>query len=102
MHERESSNYRPGEPLRAWTDVGDDAWHEASLLIIKAARASTAVRKLVAGQPLTDADLIACGRLNSHCVLSWFEPITMLIREPLLDPVVAKLFEDPDTLPADR
>ena len=72
----ETSNHRPGEPLRKWDDVtasGDLA------LTIMGSDSGEAIVRLVNGDPLSSDDLIAFGRLNSLCVLKWFEPLVMLL-----------------------
>ncbi|MGO4454578.1 hypothetical protein [Arthrobacter sp. RAF14] len=85
---RESSNYRPGEPLRAWASGEPIAAIDAELAL-QAADAGWSVEKLLRGEELDDQDLIAFGRLNSYCVLQWYEPIVSLVRDPVIDPEVA-------------
>lgn len=87
---RESSNYRPGEPLRSWTSGEPIAPTDAEL-IIQASKSLASLRRLINGDHLTDEDLIAFGRLNSNCVLRWYEPIVSLVREPQIDPEVITL-----------
>lgn len=89
---RESSNYRPGEPLRSWTSGEPIAPTDAEL-IIQASESADSLRRLIDGDQLTDADLIAFGRLNSNCVLRWYEPIVSLVREPQIDPEVITLLK---------
>lgn len=72
----ETSNHRPGEPLRAWdaiTAAGDLD------LTIQGSASGEALTRLIKGEPLSSEDLFAFGRLNSLCVLKWFEPLVMLL-----------------------
>ena len=83
---QESSNYRPGEPLRPWEDTriaGADL-----ALAIKGARAEGAVVRLINGEDLSQDEIIAFGRLNALCVLRWYEPLVNLLgpRSPELLP----------------
>ncbi len=89
----ERSNHRPGEPLRAWdagTAFGDLA------LVIKGSASGEAMVRLINGEPLSAEDLIAFGRLNSLCVLNWFEPLVMLLgpKAPQLAPGHAELVRE--------
>jgi hypothetical protein len=85
---RESSNYRPGEPLRSWTSGESVAPFDAEFAIA-AANALGPLRRLLDGDQLSDSDLIAFGELNSYCVLRWYEPLVSLIREARVSPDVA-------------
>lgn len=87
----ESSNYRPGEPLRPWTAEVPATLDLA--LSIKAANAGEPLIRLLNGEELTKDDLIAFGRLNSYCVLKWYEPLVSLIgpRAPEITPLHADL-----------
>ena len=72
----ETSNSRPGEPLRAWdaiTAAGDLD------LTIQGSASGEALTRLIKGEPLSSEDLFAFGRLNSLCVLKWFEPLVLLV-----------------------
>lgn len=72
----ETSNHRPGEPLRAWdavTAAGDLD------LTIQGSASGEALTRLINGESLSPEDLFAFGRLNSLCVLKWFEPLVMLL-----------------------
>jgi len=89
---RESSNHRPGEPLRSWTSREPIAPTDAEL-IIQASKSLSSLHRLIYGDPLTDKDLIAFGRLNSNCVLRWYEPIVSLVGEPRIDPEVVALLK---------
>lgn len=89
----ESSNFRPGEPLRSW-ESGDPTTAVDAELIIKAARAKTAIGKLVLHLPVTVEDLVALGRLNSWCVHRWYEPMVLLIDRPLIHPALPTLLRD--------
>lgn len=89
----ESSNYRPGEPLRSWTSGEPVAPHDAHASIA-GAEALSSLRRLLDGEQLNDADLIAFGRLNSHCVLWWYEPMVSLIRGPEISPEVAEFLRN--------
>lgn len=86
----ETSNHRPGEPLRKWDAV--TASGDLALTIMGSASGDAIVR-LVNGNPLSSEDLIAFGRLNSLCVLKWFEPLVMLLgpKGPQLAPDHAEL-----------
>ena len=88
----ESSNYRPGEPLRSWTSGEPIAPIDAEL-IIQASESLASLRRLIQGSELEDRDLIAFGRLNSYCVLMWYEPMVSLIREPRIDPDLVQLLK---------
>lgn len=69
----------PGQPLRTWDRADSiDAAADAELLI-KASDSGSAIRKFIAGdQPLSDAELISLGQLNSRCHLQGYEPMTLL------------------------
>ena len=72
----ETSNHRPGEPLREWdaiTAAGDLD------LTIQGSASGDALTRLIKGEPLSSEDLFSFGRLNSLCVLKWFEPLVMLL-----------------------
>jgi hypothetical protein len=89
----ESSNFRPGEPLREWNS-GEEIVPVDAELLIKSAHAGQAIRKLVSGEPLTTEDTITFGRLNSWCVLRWYEPMVVLIDEPRIHPALPTLLRD--------
>ena len=88
-----SSNYRPGEPLRSWTSGEPIAPFDAEFTML-ASKSVASLRRLILGDPLTDKDPIAFGRLNSHCVLRWYEPIVSLIREPKIAPEVIRFLKE--------
>jgi hypothetical protein len=90
----ESSNYRPGEPLRSWTSGGESVAPFDAEVAIAASEALGPLRRLLDGDELSDADLIAFGRLNSHCVLRWYEPLVSLIRGPEIPPEVIEFLRD--------
>lgn len=89
----ESSNYRPGEPLRSWTSGESVAPFDAELAIA-ASESLGSLLRLLDGDKLSDADLIAFGRLNSYCVLRWYEPLVSLIRGPEIPPEVIEFLRD--------
>lgn len=91
---KESSNDRPGEPLRPWTAEVPATLDLA--LTIKGAHAEEPVIRLLEGGEITKDDLIAFGRLNSYCVLNWYEPLVGLIgpRAPEIAPVHADLIRN--------
>ena len=89
----ESSNYRPGEPLRSW-DSSEPITSVDAELIIKAANAKAAVIRLVNDEPLSVKDELAFGRLNSWCVQMWYEPMVMLIGNPQIDPALPELLRN--------
>lgn len=86
-----SPNHRPGEPLRSWLEATREREHNARA-VLSFSEATDAVRKLIAGETLTLEDMVSFGRLNSFCVLQWYEPLVELMREPYIDPDVAELF----------
>jgi len=92
MHYAESSNHRPGEPLRSWLDVTAVVTSDA-LANIHFAHAGDALKRLLAGAALSDSDVIALGRLNSFCVVRWYEPMVTLLDKPFIDPDVAGFIE---------
>lgn len=49
---------------------------------INAANALAPLRRLIDGDQLSDEDVIAFGRLNSWCVLRWYEPLVSLLQSP--------------------
>jgi hypothetical protein len=89
----ESSNYRPGEPFRSWTSGEPVASHDA-YASISAADALSSLRRLLDGDQLDDADLIAFGRLNSWCIQFWYEPMVNLLRGAQISPEVAEFLRD--------
>lgn len=90
---RESSNYRPGEPLRSWTS-GEPIVPTDAELIIAASDALASIRRLINGDELDDQDLITFGRLNSNCVLRWYEPMVSLIKDPLIPAEVVSVLRE--------
>ena len=89
----ESSNYRPGEPFRSWTSGESVAPFDAEFAIA-ASEALDPLRRFLDGDKLNDSDLIAFGRLNSYCVLRWYEPLVSLIRGPEISPEVIDFLRD--------
>ncbi len=89
----ESSNYRPGEPLRSWLNGEEVTRYDAELIVQKSGSADS-LRKLFSGGSLDDADLIAFGRLNSWCVLQWYEPIVILVSKPTAAAKVVKFLSE--------
>jgi hypothetical protein len=85
----ESSNYRPDEPLRSWTSGESIAPFDAEL-IIQESNSFESVGRIIRGADLVDSDLISFGKLNSICVLRWYEPMISLVREPAIAPDVAE------------
>lgn len=85
----ESSNYRPGEPLRSWTSGEPIAPFDAEL-IVQESNSFESVSRIIRGIELSDSDVIAFGRLNSICVLRWYEPMISLVREPAIAPDLAE------------
>jgi hypothetical protein len=77
----ESSNYRPGEPLRKWDPADEVARGDINLLVQKA-EAGDSLRRLISGSPISKDDLITFGLLNAWCVQDWWEPLVMLIGPP--------------------
>jgi len=55
-------------------------------LLIKKAKARPAIENLINSRPLSSSDLISLGRLNSYCVLEWYEPMVVLIEDPRISP----------------
>ncbi|GAB3552189.1 hypothetical protein GCM10027404_22360 [Arthrobacter tumbae] len=82
----ESSNYRPGEPLRGW--LTEDVASIDINLIIKKADAGDALQRLIDKEPLTTEDYLIFGRLNSWCVLDWWEPLVLLIDRARIAPEI--------------
>lgn len=62
-------------------------------LIIAASLALPSLRRLINGDKLEDQDLIAFGRLNSNCVLRWYEPVVSLINDPQIPPEVISVLK---------
>lgn len=89
----ESSNYRPGEPLRSWVYGDPVVGIDADLLMSKAG-ARESIRKLVRGETLDVEDIVSFGRLNSFCVLEWYEPMVILVGDPRLDPNLPEILRD--------
>ncbi len=77
----ESSNYRPGEPLRKW-DPADEVARRDINLVVQKAEAGDSLWRLMSGSPISNEDLITFGLLNSWCVQDWWEPLVMLISPP--------------------
>lgn len=48
---------------------------------------------MLEGSELNDEDLIAFGRLNSVCVLGWYEPMVSLVRESKIDPELGRFLK---------
>ncbi|WAP50908.1 hypothetical protein OL239_13130 [Arthrobacter sp. ATA002] len=65
-------------------------------LTIQGSVSGEAVVRLINGDPLSSEDLIAFGRLNSLCVLNWFEPLVMLLGPvgPQVAPAHARLIRE--------
>lgn len=85
----ESSNSRPGEPLRSWLSHTDVVTADA-IFTVRMAGAKEALERLIAGESLSPDDQIALGRLNSYCVARWYEPMVALMHEVHIDPDVAQ------------
>lgn len=85
----ESSNYKPSEPLRPWTSGESIAPFDAEL-IIQESNSFDSVGRIIRGAKLADSDLIAFGKLNSICVLRWYEPMISLVSELAIAPDVAR------------
>lgn len=90
---RESSNHRSGERLRSWTSGESVAPFDAEFAIA-ASEALGSLRRLLDGDQLSNADVVAFGRLNSYCVLRWYEPLVNLIRGPEIPPEVIEFLRD--------
>lgn len=73
---KESSNYRPGEPLRPWN--AEDPAPVDLEFAIREAEAGESLIRLLNGDEISKDDLIAFGRLNSVCVMRWYEPLVLL------------------------
>lgn len=86
----ESSNYRPGEPLRAWSLEGGVCALDFKLLVQRAA-AKEVLLKLYRGDDLSKDDRLILACLNSWCVITWYEPISVLINEPQVSDTVRAL-----------
>lgn len=86
----ESSNHRPGEPLREWQPEDTRTGIDFDLLVKKAG-ARDAIAKLAWGKTLSADETISLGRLNSHCVLEWFEPMVILVGTPTLIPSLVEI-----------
>lgn len=89
---RESSNNRPGEPLRSWLVPTEVVEHNARA-VVAFSGAHDALARIIAHAPLSLEDQVALGRLNSFCVAQWYEPVVTMLREPHIDPAIAKFFE---------
>ncbi|GAA4772521.1 hypothetical protein [Microbacterium gilvum] len=87
----ESSNDRPGEPLRSWLGATPVVKVDA-LATVGISRSRDALGALIAGDPLTLEDQVALGRLNSFAVSRWYEPVVDLRGKPAIDPDVAEFF----------
>lgn len=88
---KQSSNYRPGEPLRPW---GPEWPADIDIaLVIKATNSADALVRLINEEPLSKDDIIAFGRLNAQCVMKWYEPLVNLLgpRSPQILPDHAEL-----------
>jgi hypothetical protein len=85
----ESSNYRPGQPLRSWTSGEMFAAIDAPLHL-KQADAGPALGRLLRDEPLSTADVVALGRLVSVSVMNWYEPMLTLWPDPRIAPDVAE------------
>lgn len=81
----------PGHPHRTWGE-GKSGDEDADFFsTVHSTHSMDAVRRLVAGQELTDADLLALGRLNFACYLQWYEPIVALWPRVIPHPQLARL-----------
>jgi hypothetical protein len=99
----ESSNYRPGEPLRKWDPANGTATSDINLMIQKG-KAGGALIRLVNNEELSTEDHLTFGRLNSWCVFDWWEPLVLLLDHPRIKPphaeflrLYAKAFGPPAT-----
>ena len=88
-----STAYRHGTPLRSWTDEPPDIAAGAAELAIKASDSVDAIRKLLRKEPVTVAEQLSLGRLNSHCFLMGYEPMVLLYDFPRIDPAIPPLLE---------
>lgn len=74
----ESSNYRPGEPLRPWS-LDSDITATDFRLLVQRADARDVLVKLYDDDRLSKDDRLILACLNSWCVITWYEPISVLI-----------------------
>ena len=81
----QSSNHRPGEPLRSWLSGEQFAPIDAGLHL-KAAKAGPAVARLLNGEDVSVDDALAFGRLNWINVSFWYEPMIELFTQPRIPP----------------
>lgn len=89
--ELRQSDWRPGDPLRAWEPVGDKVFDAA--LLLKQADAHDAVRLLATGSDPGPDGILAFGRLNSWSFHFGYEPVVDLTNSPRLDPEFYNLWQ---------
>lgn len=88
----ESSNYRPGEPLREW-DPNDPTAGTDFRLLVQRADASKPLLELLDGRMPEPKNLLKLATLNSWCVIFWYQPITVFIAGCQMEDSVKKLVE---------
>jgi hypothetical protein len=93
IEEFQSSNHRPGEPLRSWTSSERVTGHDFRLLVEFAGARSQLV-KIAQQQDLSVEDIVVLAGLNSRCVQDWYEPMTTIISGVHLNSGVLSLIQD--------
>ncbi len=84
--------YRSGVPLRPWSLEPENETAMAADLTVTASGAIDAIKHLIAGEQLSNDDMLAFGRLNFHSFLSGWEPMVALYDDiPILDPSVGPM-----------
>lgn len=81
MLEGQSSNYRPGEPLRPWSADSDVACLDLGL-VAQAANATEVLKKFADGESLSLEEQIVIANMNSWCFLFWYEPLVTQVAYP--------------------
>lgn len=89
---RQSSNYRPGEPLRRWDSSVPSAPWDLDLLLQRS-QAVEVMARVLDGRKMTDQEIVVLARLNSWCVHDWYEPLVSLIKEPRMTDMTAAFVE---------
>lgn len=81
----------PESPIRRWSNDRDDLIVMEIRLLIEQSTSGASMDRLLRGEPLSDSDMAAFGRLNFIAFVDHFEPPVALLGEPRLHPRLLSL-----------